>query len=638
MLSSNLLSTAGILLPGLLAKGLVILLVLAIAASQLRRASAAVRHATWTAGIVSLLALPIALELGPRVHVASLVQGFSQSFSSLSDVARAPLGGAGNQARPALPISAHDILDGASSVAASAPRRSINVAVLLFVVWVIGALVLTARDIGRSARARRLISRSRVVRNASVLRVAAELRNRSGIDRPVLLVESDEILGPATFGIFRPVVLLPNDAYAWSPDTLHTVLAHEFGHVARRDCLTDAIALAARNIHWLNPTVWIAVRRMRLERERACDDRVLEMGVSPIPYATLLLNVARAALREPHAYQLSRTGALAMAAPSELESRLLAIFDPKLHRGSLRRGQRFAVAAIAATTSLLIAGLRLEAAPNTAVAIPDAGFGGQTSAAAGVAFRDSASRSEMLAPAGNTGTRTEGATPVTSTLQRGDTPPLPRVSEPDTRQDSVAHPRSERISTSRQTLADALRGYEASRYGPDSLLVHSLRAQLDRVSRWEGDLVSERSAWALARVRDGRIIEPMVDELTNTDWRARAYAAWTLSEAGASAMRDRRATGQLTSALTHPVWRLRAMATHALSAIGDPAARGAMLGVIDDEAWQVRLGAVDYIARLKDPTLLPIMERLTRDTHIAVRGAATEALATNRTRNSSSRN
>ena len=635
MLSSNILSTAVLLLPGLLAKGLVILLVVAIAANQLRRASAAVRHAAWTAGIVSVLALPVTLELGPRVHLAGLAQGFTQSFSRLSDAARTPMTGAKGESQTASSKSGHGILDGVAPVSPSAlPSRSLDVAVLLFIVWVIGALVLTGRDIGRSARAHRLIARSRGVRNASVLRLADELRNRFGIGRPVLLVESDEISGPATFGIFRPVVLLPKDAGAWPLDTLHTVLAHELAHVARRDCLTDAIALAARNVHWLNPMAWVAVRRMRLERERACDDRVLEMGVSPEPYATLLLNVARAALREAPAHRLSRTAALAMAAPLELESRLLAIFDPKLHRGSLQRGQRFGLAAIAAATSLLIAGLRLEAAP-TAVEIPVYRSSGQANANARVAVADFAPTSGMLAPTVNGGRRREVATAVMSKPQDGERRPQVSVSEPDTRRDSVAHPRSERISSSPLILAQALRGYEASRDGPDSLLARTLRAQLDRVSQWEGDLVRERSAWALARVRNGRIIEPMVDELRNADWRARAYAAWVLDAAGASATRDRRATMELVAALSHPVWRLRAMAAQALSAIGDPAARGAILGVIDDEAWQVRVGAVNYVASLGDPQLISVLERKAVDRHIAVSGAASEALAAIRTQKSS---
>ncbi|MBC7790563.1 MAG: HEAT repeat domain-containing protein [Anaerolineae bacterium] len=630
MLTLQVLSGAVPFLSGLLVKGLVILLVVAIAVGQLRRASASLRHAAWTAGIVSVLALPIALELGPRMHVASLAERVSQSVSYFSDAALTPIKGTSNESTIGSLSRSHGVLDGVSSGSTTALfPAGVDVAVLLFIVWLVGAVALTGRDIGRSVRAHRVVARSRVVRESHVLRLATGLRNRLRIQRPVLLVESDEVSGPATFGIFRPVVLLPTGAGSWPIENLHTVLAHELAHVARKDCLTDAIALAARNCHWLNPMAWIAVRRMRLERERACDDRVLEMGVRPEPYATLLLNVARAALHEPLAHGLSRTAALAMAAPLELESRLLAIFDPRLRRGGLRRGQRFALATLATAASVLIAALRLEAASGAPVSPADDAIGRDASGP--VASLEFASRTERLAPAGKQPTQSDSATSTRGAVRLARTPSQSRASEPDTRQDSVAHPRSERVTTSRRSLEYALAGYEVARGGPDSLLAGRLRAQLDRAPEWEGDLVSERSAWALARVRDGRIIEPVVDELKNSDWRVRAYAAWVLEEAGASALRDSRATGDLIAALRHPVWRLRAMAAHALAGIREPSARAAMLEALDDEAWQVRVAAVHYVARLGDRTLLPELERLARDRHSAVRGAAAEALTANRT-------
>ena len=632
MLSSEVLPNAVLFMPGLLAKGLVILLVATIAASQLRKASAAMRHAAWTAGVVSLLALPIALELGPRVHIASLAERLSQSVARLSGAALSPVRVAEGESGIASLAAPQSVLDGISLDATSALLYpNISVAALLFFAWMVGALVLTGRDILRSARAQRVIARSRVVRDPKILRLATSLRKGFRIHRSILLVESAEVPGPATFGIFRHVVLLPAGAGEWPLDALHTVLAHELAHVARRDCLTDAIALAARNVHWLNPMVWIAVRRMRLERERACDDRVLEMGVRPEPYATLLLNVARAALREPQANQLGRTAALAMAAPLELESRLLAIFDPKLRRGRLRGGQRFALGTLAAASSVLTAAVRTDAAPVSTVELARDSVARQAESNGRVAAMDFSARPE-LAPIVKERARSRVVIAGTGAVKDSAVPSQVRASEPDTRKDSVAHPTSERVSRSRFLRDEALRGYEAARGGPDSILARYLREQLDRVPTWEGDLMSERSAWALTRVRNGRIIEPVVDELKNANWRVRAYAAWVLEGAGASAMRDRRVTAELVAALAHPVWRLRAMAAHALAAIGDPAARGAMLDVVDDEAWQVRLAAVHYVARLGDPSLLPVLERQTTDKHIAVRGAASEALATHRTR------
>ena len=119
---------------------------------------------------------------------------------------------------------------------------------------------------------------------------------------------------PMTWGVLRPVVLLPTEAADWSPERRRAVLLHELAHVARHDCLTLAMAELALAFYWFHPLAWWAASRMRRERERACDDRVLTAGVAASDYAADLLAVARGR----HALH----AALAMARSSSLESRL----------------------------------------------------------------------------------------------------------------------------------------------------------------------------------------------------------------------------------------------------------------------------------------------------------------------------
>ncbi|NNF26176.1 MAG: M56 family metallopeptidase [Gemmatimonadetes bacterium] len=98
---------------------------------------------------------------------------------------------------------------------------------------------------------------------------------------------------PATWGWRRPRILLPADAEQWSTDRLRRVLMHELAHVKRRDWPLNLIAEVARAVHWYNPLAWHGLGRMRVERERACDDVVLNTGARPSEYATDLLEVAR---------------------------------------------------------------------------------------------------------------------------------------------------------------------------------------------------------------------------------------------------------------------------------------------------------------------------------------------------------
>src|SRR5947208_3578480 len=139
-----------------------------------------------------------------------------------------------------------------------------------------------------------------------------------GIRREVVLLGSDEIDVPITAGILDPKIILSPQSAAWSETRRNAVLCHELAHVKRLDALTQLIAAIVCALYWLNPLVWLAVRAMRAERERACDDYVLARGTSASEYAHELLEIVTM-LRRPQP-----TAALAMARRSQLEGRVLA--------------------------------------------------------------------------------------------------------------------------------------------------------------------------------------------------------------------------------------------------------------------------------------------------------------------------
>ncbi|HSF39535.1 MAG TPA: M56 family metallopeptidase, partial [Thermoanaerobaculia bacterium] len=111
------------------------------------------------------------------------------------------------------------------------------------------------------------------------------------------------------------------------------VLLHELAHVARGDYLAQLVSEVARALHWWNPLVWRAAGKLRLESEHACDDQVLTAGARPSDYAGDLLDIARSL----HALRATAPAGLAMARPSELTGRLLAVLDPRRNRRSLSR-------------------------------------------------------------------------------------------------------------------------------------------------------------------------------------------------------------------------------------------------------------------------------------------------------------
>jgi len=127
-------------------------------------------------------------------------------------------------------------------------------------------------------------------------------------------------------------------------------------HIRRRDCVTQALAELAGSIYWFNPLVWLAIRRLRIERERACDDFVLSVGNKASDYAAHLLALAR-----PLETGELATAAVTMASSSHLETRLRSILNPQLDRRAVTRVAGVTALTIAACVVFPLAAMRPQA-------------------------------------------------------------------------------------------------------------------------------------------------------------------------------------------------------------------------------------------------------------------------------------
>lgn len=148
------------------------------------------------------------------------------------------------------------------------------------------------------------------------------------------------------------MVVLPTEAASWASERLRTVLLHELAHVQRRDLATQLLAQIATAVYWFHPLVWLAYRRLRQERERACDDIVLSEGISGAEYAGHLIDLARRLAAHP------RADAPAMAEARDLELRVRAVLDPKQRRRSAGRKMAIAMTSIAMGLVLTVASFR----------------------------------------------------------------------------------------------------------------------------------------------------------------------------------------------------------------------------------------------------------------------------------------
>jgi len=289
-------------------KGTLVLLAAGALCGILRRASAAIRHMVWAAAFVALLLLPL-FSLAPPVWTA-----------------RAP---------------AIVELGGFSADAVAADRAGSGASGWISLVWLAGAAVVLARFGGGLARVWLLTRRGRPIATTSTA-------------QGVKLLDGGPGVMPMTWGVLRPVILLPSEAVEWPAARLRAALLHELAHVARRDWLTLAISEVALALYWFHPLAWWAAARLRREREQACDDRVLSAGVIASDYAGDLVAIARSLDAAPD----SSIAAPAMARASNLESRLRAILDPRTRRRSVT-SQAAAMMAVGLVALLPLASLRL---------------------------------------------------------------------------------------------------------------------------------------------------------------------------------------------------------------------------------------------------------------------------------------
>jgi beta-lactamase regulating signal transducer with metallopeptidase domain len=347
-------------------KATLVLAVAGVAAFALHRASAAARHIAWCLGLSAALALPVlslilpgwawrilpmagqgayparisradspAPRLTPSHHPSSPLDEFTLDGDDPLGVA--PATGSSSRPVPASPI-------------APPPGRWWRVFApsWLWTVWLAGVLAVLSTRLAGWIAVSRLTRDAEPIVDAEWTDRVRDLAAKLGLMRRILLLRGGRAAMPMTWGWIRPVVLLPAEADSWGVDRRRVVLLHELAHVKRLDCLTQAIARAVCAVYWFHPLAWVAARRMRVERERACDDVVLLAGERASEYAGHLLEVARA-LRAPRAAALA---VLAMARPSQLEGRLLAILDPDRHRRGPGRGMAL-ISLITATLMLV---------------------------------------------------------------------------------------------------------------------------------------------------------------------------------------------------------------------------------------------------------------------------------------------
>jgi beta-lactamase regulating signal transducer with metallopeptidase domain len=304
----------------------------------LRRASAQARTLAWRSAVVVLLAL-FAGRLLPLHWVAWVVP------SSL--------------ATPFVALGRIQV----TTSGTAAPSSGASVVELLAFVYVAGVAMVVLRMATGAVALRRLLNGTAPVRDVALLGSFADARATLGVGARTRLHWSPTVRVPVTWGLVRPVILLPSSAVNWSAGEQRLAILHELAHVRSRDWVFRQLARAACALYWMHPGVWWLTRRLLADSELACDERVLAAGARRSEYAALLLRVSA----ELHAVDdcAGRASVAFALTGGGIRARLARVLDARRAVRPLARG--WTVAAVACTLALACPLSAVQLAPTRAV-------------------------------------------------------------------------------------------------------------------------------------------------------------------------------------------------------------------------------------------------------------------------------
>ena len=207
-----------------------------------------------------------------------------------------------------------------SAAMLTSPSHPTHIAsTILAALWICGFLAMLVTWVVRWRRAAAMARNARAVADGREFQALRLAEKNAKIKKPIPLVFSPSEFEPGIFGVVRPVLLWPiglsdrlNDAQ------VEAIMFHEVEHVRRRDNLSAAIHAFVEALFWFHPLVRWMSAKLNEERERACDESVLNRNTQPETYADSILKVCAFCLEPP-------TPCISGVSGADLKERILRI-------------------------------------------------------------------------------------------------------------------------------------------------------------------------------------------------------------------------------------------------------------------------------------------------------------------------
>jgi len=232
---------------------------------------AALRHKLWLICLAAIAALPLlsfllwsfpVKELEKITHFGSIPAGLMHLANGIDNAAKGQM--------------SIDLLGW------------VSIGVVL--IWLAGVSICLVR----AYRARKELRR--IVKEADEIEDITGLPS-DGLPPGLRILVSTEISNPLLAGGFKPMILVPAGIEVWStPDDLRAIIRHELTHMERRDHIVQIFQVILEALFFFHPAVRFALDQLSFERELACDEAVINSGISKARYTETLLKAAEHAL------------------------------------------------------------------------------------------------------------------------------------------------------------------------------------------------------------------------------------------------------------------------------------------------------------------------------------------------------
>jgi bla regulator protein blaR1 len=283
----------------------------------LRKNQARTRYWLWLAASVKFL-IPFSLLVVIGSHLASagssagMKPAFYVAFEEVS--------------QPFAHSLRHSTMRSVSPAATSTtlPTLIHLLPAILAAVWFCGFIVVFLVCWAHWRRVSSNVQDAVPLRKGREVEALRRLEHIGGTRSQIEILLSRASLEPGVFGIFRSTLIWPKGISEHLGEAhLEAILAHELWHVRRRDNLAAAMHTIVEAIFWFHPLVWWLGARLVEERERACDEEVLQLGNEPQVYAESILTACKFCVSSPLTCVSGVTGA-------DLKNRIVRIMTHRV--------------------------------------------------------------------------------------------------------------------------------------------------------------------------------------------------------------------------------------------------------------------------------------------------------------------